>query len=448
MIIIEHSAFDAHSIEAHLGAADYSYWFVRKAFRRLLVRFGVVVPTSAPAADVDRIFRNAAAHDMASVFLSFTPPHALTLGLSCPTVPVFAWEFDTLPNEIWQDEPRNDWTAVLKQVPAAITHSQFSAMVVRKALGSSYPVWSIPAPMYESNAKRAASAQGWRPLTRLTVSGLLIDGGAIDLSLFGIGKANLVGAQALKVLCSRLQSGERRPFTIDISGVVYATVFNPADGRKNWWTLLVGFIYAFRDNPDATLLLKVTHHDAIRGVLPILATLAKLGSFECRVLIVHGLLPEQEYQALVDVTSYVVNTSSGEGQCLPLMEFMSGGRPAIAPMNTAMLDYVSSENAFVVSSMLQPTGWPHDNRRAIRCRQHVISLDSLVDAYRASFEVAKHQPQRYASMSAAATAALQAFCSDAVVASRLRELFLHLTGEGSADRASIEVMRGLSASGA
>jgi glycosyltransferase involved in cell wall biosynthesis len=443
MILIEHSTFDARSIEAHLGAPDYSYWFVRKSFRRVLERFGIVVPTSDPAADVDRIFRNAAACDTSSIFLSFTPPHALTLGLRCPTVPVFAWEFDTLPHEVWQDEPRNNWIAVLRQAPAAVTHSQFAVSVIQEALGNSYPVWSIPAPIYELNAKRLSSARGWRPSTELVISGLLIDTGAIDLSLFAVGKSNTVGAQALRALSSRLRAFGHRPFSVTISGVVYAAVFNPVDGRKNWPTLLSGFIHAFRDSPEATLILKITHHDVVRGALPILSEVARLGSFKCRVLIVQGLLPEDEYQALVDATSYIVNTSSGEGQCLPLMEFMSGGRPAIAPMNTAMLDYVSIENAFVVASTIKPCSWPHDIRRAIRCQQHVVRFGALVDAYRTSFDVAKHQPERYASMSVAANAALRGFCSDEVVTSRLRELLLHVGVHPAADRTGTDVMRGL-----
>lgn len=433
MIVIEHSTYDAKSIEAHLGAPDYSYWFVRKAFRRVLERFGIVVPTSDPATDVDRIFRNAAARDIASVFFSFTPPHALTLGLRCPTVPVFAWEFDTLPHEVWQDEPRNDWTAVLKQVPAAVTHSQFAATVVRKALGNSYPVWSIPAPIHESSAKRLSSARGWQPSTELSVSGLLIDAGSVDLSLFAVGKANVVGVQALNALNNRLRAADRKAFTATISGVVYAAVFSPVDGRKNWPALLSGFIHAFRDNPEAALILKSTHHDVIRGVLPILSELARLGPFKCRVLLVQGLLPEDQYQALLDASSYIVNASSGEGQCLPLMEFMSGGRPAIAPSHTAMLDYVTAENTFVIPSVLKPAIWPHDPRRAIRCVQHEVSFRGLVNAYRASFEVAKNQPGEYALMSAAATTALQRFCSDAVVTSRLRELLGHLGLERASD---------------
>jgi glycosyltransferase involved in cell wall biosynthesis len=434
MIILEHSTFDARAIGARLGAPDYSYWFVRKAFRAAFEREGIVVPITDPAREVDRIGSTAAAHGEASVYFSFNPPHNTTISSVCPTVPVFAWEFDTLPNESWQGDPRNDWTYVLRQVPAAITHSQFAVQVVRRSLGESYPIWSIPAPLYQPNVRRAGSAKGWQPPTILTISGLAIDAGAVDLSLFNVERSRTDGSRAVKALGARVQSRGNKPLRFSLSGVVYTAVLNPVDQRKNWTDLLAAFIWAFRDNPDATLLLKVTHYDAVVGVVPILSDLSKHGDFRCRVLIVHGMIAQDEYDSLVEVTSYAVNVSTGEGQCLPLMEFMSAGRPAVTPLHTAMLDYVTRDNSFVVGSTLKPTSWPHDPRQAISCMQYAINFSQLVQSYRDSFEVARNQPERYAAMSAAASAALQRFCSDEVVSNRLREVFEHLGVRRRADR--------------
>jgi glycosyltransferase involved in cell wall biosynthesis len=426
MIILEHSTFDARTIGTRLGAPDYSYWFVRKAFRPMLERMGVVVPVSDPAHEVDRLSSNAASHGESSVYLSFCPPHGTTISAVCPTVPVFAWEFDTLPNEPWGDEARNDWSHVLRRVPAAITHSQFAVQVVRRTLGEHYPIWSIPAPMYQANVRRAPSARGWQTPKTLTISGLAIDSGTVDLSLFGVDRARTDGCQAIKTLAARVQSRGNKPLRFIISGVVYTAVFNPVDQRKNWLDMLAAFIRAFRDNPEATLVLKITHYDAVVGVIPILCDLSKHGDFKCRVLIVHGMIAQDEYDSLVDVTSYAVNTSSGEGQCLPLMEFMSAGRPAVTPLHTAMLDYVTRDNSFVMDSTLKLTSWPHDPRQAITCMQYAINFAQLVQCYRDSFEVAKSHPERYAAMSAAASAALCEFCSDEVVANRLKQVFEHL----------------------
>ena len=382
MIILENSTYDARSIGAHLGAPEYSYWFVRKAFRPILERFGVVIPIADPAREVDQIYNSATAHGEPCVYFSFNPPHGTALGLNCPTVPVFAWEFDTIPDEVWEGDARNDWTTVLRPAPAAITHSQASVRAVRRSLGEAYPIWSIPAPIHRLNEKRTSSALGWRPPTELRISGLVIDAGTIDLSVFNFQRARSDGARCLARLKTKLLDPAPQPFRVTVGGVIYTAVFNPVDGRKNWRDLLAGFIWAFRDVPDATLLLKVTHRDMVLGVLPVLADIAKFGPFRCRVLIVFGLLPDQEYEALVDATSYVVNTSTGEGQCLPLMEGMSAGRPAITPLHTAMLDYVDSDNSFLVRSNEAPASWPHDPRQAIRCMKHALSFAQLVKAYK------------------------------------------------------------------
>jgi glycosyltransferase involved in cell wall biosynthesis len=427
MIIAVYSAYDGRTISGNLGAPEYSYWFVRKAFNRLLERFGLVVPITDPAREVNSIARGAQSRGLPTVYLSFEPPHKTVLGLACPTIPVFAWEFDTIPNEAWGDEPRNDWGHVLTSTGAAITHCQSSVAAVRKQLGERYPIWSIPAPVYESSAHHHATARGWQDGVDLTISsGVAVDAAAVDLSLFEMRRAHGEGVQALQALRKYLGAAERQPQHLTLSGVVYSTVLSPVDGRKNWPDLVSGFVWAFRDNPMATLVVKITHHDIVDGLLNLLCHVAKLGKFTCRIIFIYGMLPDDEYRALIEATSYTVNTSNGEGQCLPLMEYMSGGRPAVTPLHSAMLDYVSPQNAFVVQSTERPHAWPHDVRQAMRCVNHRVSFADLVRAYRESFAVAQGDPQRYAAMSADAHQALAGFCSDEVVAARLSELFEHL----------------------
>jgi len=119
----------------------------------------------------------------------------------------------------------------------------------------------------------------------------------------------------------------------------------------------------------------------------------------------------------------VVNTSYGEGQCLPLMEFMSCGKPAVAPRTTAMIDYLSAANAFLIDSTDELTAWPHDPRKAFRTLRYVTNWASLCEAYQASYDVAKNHPARYAQMSAQAVDSLQGFCSQTVAERRL-QMFL------------------------
>jgi len=429
MIIMVYSSYNAASIEGYLGAPEYSYWFVRRAFWPMLERFGIVVPVTDPAREVDTICRTAELHGEPCVFFSFEPPHKTILGLSCPTIPVFAWEFDTIPDEIWADEPRNDWTRVLAVTKAAITHSNFSVQAVRRSMGKNYPVWSIPAPVHRGQMAHVASARGWHPAETVPVSGIALAMDRVDLSSFSMQRAHEDGIANLRALAAYVAEADRAPRTIQLGGVIYTAIFNPIDGRKNWTDLLAGFIWAFRDEPDATLVMKLTHYDPVRALLPVLSDIAKLGPHRCKIILLHGMLPDDEYQTLIRMTSYTINASTNEGQCLPLMEFMSAGRPAISPLHTAMLDYISPRNAFVVETFAHPASWPHDPREAVRTERNTTRFPSLVRAYRESFRVARHDPARYADMSAEATEALACFCSDDVVEERLATLFTHLASQ-------------------
>ena len=174
MIILEHSTFDASTIGRNLGLPEYSYWFVRKAFRPVLERFGVVVPVSKPQQDADRIYRSARAHGEPCIYLSFNPPNLVPVDLDCPTLPVFAWEYDIIPDEVWNEDPANNWVDVLARAPAAITHSRFSVEAVKHALGLDYPVWSIPAPVFDRQAGKAATSVGWREPFELRLGSALV----------------------------------------------------------------------------------------------------------------------------------------------------------------------------------------------------------------------------------------------------------------------------------
>src|SRR5690606_41756121 len=83
-----------------------------------------------PASEVDRRYHDAIARGQQCIFLSFSPPHLTTLGLDCPTVPVFAWEFSSMPNETWwQDRPEMDW-----QIGRASCRERVGGTVVTEAV--------------------------------------------------------------------------------------------------------------------------------------------------------------------------------------------------------------------------------------------------------------------------------------------------------------------------
>jgi len=208
-----------------------------------------------------------------------------------------------------------------------------------------------------------------------------------------------------------------------VDGVIYVTVFNPRDGRKNWHHLITAFCWAFRQTPDATLVLKITQNDLASYYSELMTLLAQLTPFACRVLVMHGYLDDAQYARLYRAASFYVNASRCEGLCLPLMEFMSSGKPVIAPDHTAMEDYIDDTVAFVVQSSEELTIWPQDTRIIYRTLRYRPDWASLKSAYENSYRMATAQPQDYARMSAAAVERMHDYCAFAPVQQRMADFF-------------------------
>ncbi|WP_278957277.1 glycosyltransferase [Aquipseudomonas alcaligenes] len=491
MRFLVYSEVNSETISQSLGLSEYSYYFVLKEFLPVLRELGDVCVVKEPR-EVDSLYAQALREGVPCVFLSFTPPHKTFLRLKCPSVPVLAWEFDTIPNEHWSREPQQDWRYSLRKCGRAITHSEMTLAAIRAEVGSDYPVVSVPAPVWDkySLLREKLSTAVRRECAEITIrSGVLLDtsifslAAHIPIAAAAVAKAReqeelswkadvlpvareqsllrttyrygaewyrLVGRELLsewldkarhRILGRALPEVDQplhnsipeewRPseHRLQLSGVVFTAVFNPYDGRKNWEDMLSAFCEAHRDCPDATLVFKFGSSEYRSAMEDMLVYMARLPKFLCRVVLVHGYLDGADFDALIEGTHFVVNASYGEGQCLPLMEFMSCGRPAVAPLNSAMLDYIDSEVAFVVEGWPDATAWAHDPRRSYRtCRQR-INWESLVQAYRDAYHCCKYDPERYSFMSAASIERMRGHCSREVAVLRLREFFK--LGEGA-----------------
>ncbi len=389
-----------------LAGNEYSYSFVMEGFIPILERFGTVHVVAYPAEEVDVLHEGHLVRGETSLFLSFAPPHRTTLGLRCPTVPVIAWEYPTIPSAVWDDDLRHDWRYVLRQTGRAITLSRFAARAVKAAMGADFPVVAVPVPVWDRQRVIGADVRP-RPEGAIAIA---IDGFVYDTK-----------GQHFEVDTAIPPRPEPPWGTAEVSldGVIFTSVFSPKDGRKNWLDILTAFIFAFRDTPDATLVLKMIGADASFWWWEFHDALHRLPAFACRVVVLNGFLDDARYRGLIDASHWVVNASRAEGQCLPLLEFMCAGRPAVAPAHTAMADYIDDANAVVVESEEEFCKWPHDPRHEFTTTRHRISWSSLQAAFGEAYEIVKSDPDRYRSMSAAALRTMQAFCSDDVVAAKL-----------------------------
>lgn len=466
LLILIGSKISQDTIHSSLGKPEYSYYFLMKEFVPALQRLGSVVEVKS-LDEVDTLFDQHSAQGRQVVFLSFSPPQQTPAGLRCPTLPVFAWEFDNIPTEAWGDEPRNDWRQVFASSGAALTLSCEAADAVKAVMGGDYPIIALPAPVWDRFQGEEMAGAG-----RLTLSPRMLSftGHVIDSPHLGLSADCLVpspepampseavaepvvaapAAASVRWLTTKAlfkgwwaeavapflpaaqkaaQSSQPVPppvvaelRQVELRGVVYTTVLNPGDHRKNWIDMISAFCWAFRDVADATLVVKMTHHDLESYRVMLMTLLSRLAPFQCRIVVIHGFLQDEEYRDLVRHSTYYVNTSVCEGLCLPLMEFLSCGKPAIGPRHTAMLDYLDEEVAFIVGSAPQPASWPHDSRALLRTSLHRLNWESLVSAYHASYATAK-RPADYQRMSEAAERRMSRYCSVEEVSSRLGAFF-------------------------
>lgn len=514
MRFLIYSEITAERIATSMGLPEYSYYFVLRDFLPVLKQLGEVVVVEHPEQEVDRLYTEACAAGQRCLFLSFSPPQKTLLGLRCPTIPVFAWEFDSIPNEHWLDDVQQDWRQVLRACGSGITHSQMIVEAVRKEMGPQFPIVSIPSPVWDKFAA-LRERPGTLPLSESVAirirSGVVVDSHDPELSPYIFGPnatarvvqairehenamarqrpdpvavdgpqgrqqsryqvtRRYLGEWYLKVLCQQLpflpktsrkaaprielvrvdpekrleprnsvepphppvagvtpQMPEWLPVEskLKLSGVIFTALFNPYDGRKNWADMLTAFCAAFRDTPDATLVFKLGHREYLSAMHDMLIWMARMPRFKCRVVLLHGYLDGSEFDSLVRASAFAVNASHGEGQCLPLMEFLSCGKPAIAPRHSAMLDYIDEDVAFVVDSWLDATAWSHDPRLAYRTQRHQIDWQSLKDAYLAAYQCVKNDPARYTELAQNAIRRMQNHCSQASTHSTL-SVFLQL----------------------
>ena len=413
MTFIVHAEVGDQSIRAALGKAEYSYYFLLKAFLPALQACGEVLTVSSPAREVDALYDKCRAAGKPCVFISFTPPNLAPLDLRCPTLCLFAWEFDTLPDGLWAQDPAQNWPWALSHRPGAIVCSQHSADGVRRAMGDDFPVTSLAAPVWDRFAELYSQTRHQSPLA-LSVKGYVYDSADIQFDVDNLFPAVFQRYETQPPESSaapEVRAEEASETNILLEGIIYTSVFNPVDGRKAWYDIVTAFCIAFRDREDAILLLKMTHTDPDSYRHNLNHVLHQLSPFKCRVVAFNGYLETEGFADLIKSTSFYVNASHCEGLCLPLLEFMSAGIPAIAPDHTAMADYIQHENALVISSSEEINIWPNDHSNRYTTRRYRNDWQGLRTAFEQSYLMIRSDPAQYDRMSVRAHEDMKAFCS-------------------------------------
>jgi glycosyltransferase involved in cell wall biosynthesis len=399
----------AHS----LGREAYSYHYVVRAFAPLLERWGLAAQVDRAESRLDFGLYQARRKGFDPIHLAVAPLHLAYLTSQAPNVAFPFWEFPDIPSEDAPDNPRLNWARIASQLDMILTASRFTRDAFQRA-GVKTPVHVVPVPV----AEEYFSTPDWSPGQRVVLAcpcyllpsrgpatptppptwmaarrqqlvkvGGSIYRGSLKTRLLGrAAKYVSYAAKAVRAARYAYDEDHRIDYPVHsrlgLSGVVYTSVLNPFDARKNWQDLLSAFLLALRDEDDATLVLKLAVNPELEAAavnLVLNQHRALAIRHRCQVALVAAFLCEKEMRELARGSTYYVNTARAEGACLPLQDYLAAGRPGVAPVHSALADYFNANQGFVVASHPEPAVWPNDPdaRRILTWQRHYFGLRSL-----------------------------------------------------------------------
>ena len=410
-----------------MGCADYSYGFVLKGLIPALESLGTWERVEHPESSLAFRAEKARAEGRKPIHLALHPPQNVYLTPAVPTVVFPFWEFPHLPDRDFGMDTRQNWVRVCRKADLIVAACRFTAETFQRAR-IDRPIVVVPVPL----AARCFDVADWDPrrevvlncrhvvLGERTSSALnhVQHARSKNLSLTRVFRAAFrrharpwLSEDALRLLGRARRKLSRKSLEpppllartdLKLSGLVYTSVFNLGDRRKNVQDILTAFLLVFREDPNATLVLKLATNPAreFHDLESLRHYHRGLGiAHACRVVVLTDFLSDEHMNQLMLGSTYYVNASRAEGACIPLQEALAGGRPALAPSHTAMADYIDDRVGFVVQSDPEPTYWPHDPDQRAETSWGRISWSSLRESYLASAETARHDRDRYRDMS-------------------------------------------------
>ena len=424
--LVATSSFSGAEMPQRCGDDCYSYYFVYRAFAPLLARWATVSEATGGGFALDDALYQARGQFAQAAHLSFLPPHHVHVSSVAPNILFPFWEFPDIPRAEPGGDPRMNWVQVCQRLSLILTACEFTRESLVRA-GVRTPIRVVPVPIRDDYFQLAA----WRSEARVTLDCPCYllpanDAHVVAAPRRGLSQRarsayrNRVRPYLPQAVHRCLAAGSRAvidvhepppadPFPIpypqqhglELSGIVYTSIFNPFDQRKNWPDMLAAFLRALGDKEDATLVLKLAVSKTMlrEGLHNLFCHYQRLRfKHRAKVAVVATYLSDAQMFELTRASAFYLNASYAEGACLPLQDFLAAGRPAIAPNHTAMSEYIDSRVAFVAESRAEPTHWPWDAERRPATSWNRIDRRSLERQLQASYEVARREPERYRAM--------------------------------------------------
>jgi hypothetical protein len=434
----------------NLGAPGYSHEFVARLFKPLLAQWGCVVDIKDPHRQLAAAVADCRRRGVTPVHFSVLPFQDVCLADAALNVVMPAWEFPDVPDHSFDGNPQNDWPATANRADLVLVSGPFTADALARA-GTTTPIRIAPVPTPAGYFE----APLWQPAAKHRIGCSAYefdsgdDGGASDHR--GTGRSGrlkqlektlkratrgLLGRRRYERLSdfikerrhARRRDGRVQSFTdlpypltddLELSGVVYTSIFNPDDGRKNWEDLLSAALLALADRDDATVVFKLIAKSR-KSVRKVIDHYLRRGiRHRCRIVFVCDFLTDEQMAGLCAATTYYVQATRAEGNCLPLMNYLAAGRPGISPCHSSMGDYFGPESGFVVASHPEPAAWPHDRRLRLRTTWGRIVWTSLRDQIAASYQLARERPGEYRALAERCRCDMRVWASPDAVAARL-----------------------------
>jgi glycosyltransferase involved in cell wall biosynthesis len=451
----------SRDITTKVGAANYSYYFAVKALAPALEALGTWQLVDQVESRLPYLAGEAEAQGYRPVHLSVHPPHDSYLSSSVPNVFLTFWEFPEVPNRSFGTDTRQDWSRIARAADLILAPCRLTAAAFRSA-GVTAPIADITIPLSASYFDVPA----WDPARSWTISlrhetwvGGPFPEPADRSTPRPRFRARVVSAAKRRVIAGyrkyvgRWLSDEARgrfgmfarglagrkargggprllPSTpLTLNGLVYTSVFNATDIRKNPEDTLSAFLIAFRNRPDANLVLKLNcpperEWSDLRGLRRLYERMGL--RHKCKVVVITDYMDEAKLLWLYRASTYYINTSRAEGACMPLQEALASGRPALAPDHTAMADYFDDRLGFVIRSTPEPIHWPHDPERRLETTCHHLAWSDIRDHFLSSAALIDSDRAHYDAMAQAARERMRAYAGQTAVVDALRRALARL----------------------
>jgi glycosyltransferase involved in cell wall biosynthesis len=442
-----------------LGAPGYSYDIVARLFLPLLERWGVVVPVPRDAGRIESAIREAHRRGLQPIQLSFLPFHDVYLTPSAPNVVFPFWEYPDAPAEAFDGNAQNNWAATANRCDLVLVCGPFTTEALQRA-GVRTPIRIVPVPAPQEYFRIPPwSAEA---VVRLACPAYVFPHPNVpphelwdapdaeqhsenrpprpSLKRAALGKLRECYRSLMKPLLPPIfhevmRDGVRpighdrwrsylwscRRDEVELSGIVYTSIFCPYDYRKNWEDMLSGFVLALRERADATLVVKLITKER-RTVDRVLHYYRSLGlAHRCKVVFITDYLSNEQMFELARASAYYLTTTRAEGCCLPLSNYLAAGRPGVAPCHTAISDYFGPEMGFMIQSSRERIGWPQDRRVRFKTTWQRLVWPSVVEQIRRSYELARYDGAGYEALAARGRARMTQWVEAESVWPRLRD---------------------------